>query len=139
LDQHLLLQRLEFTVKPPYVDTSLKWTSPHYGHLPVRPNNFCCKWTSRIWTPLYSGLWTLFFGPVHSEEPLQSGQSPGFKIFLALSKVKNKHLKHIWRPRKNCATNLNFIYTKNHGFSFETFFFRTAGLSSFSFSTLFLF
>jgi hypothetical protein len=48
-------------------------------------------------------------------------------------------LKHIWRPRKNCATNLNFIYTKNHGFSFETFFFRTAGLSSFSFSTLFLF
>ncbi len=48
-------------------------------------------------TPLYSGSWTLFSGPVRSEKPLESGQHSDFTAFSALpqeseSKIQNKNI-----------------------------------------------
>ncbi len=59
--------------------------------------------------PLYSGLWTVFSGPIRSEESLESGQLPDF---TALSQKSERKIRGTKVLRKLAHDKIEFFHVQ---------------------------
>jgi len=86
-----------------------------------------------MWIPLYSGLWTLFSGPVHSGKPLESGQSSDFETFLTFSYKWQINIAKIFLNTKEIIL-LCWLYLHwNSCFLCDIIFSKTTGPNDLSF------